>query len=246
MLRDVTEQRARQDGLETYARSIIDAQEEERQRIARELHDSTLQSTILLYRQIDQLETKFGHTDDQLRDGLEETRELAEVIADELRHFSRDLRPSILDDLGLTAAVRWLVAEASKRTPISMYFDVSGDPHRLSDDVKLALFRVAQEALRNVERHAAAAHVMVRLHFDEDQVILSIEDDGIGFNVRSPDSSLALDGQLGLIGMHERARLLGGDVQVTSRPGIGTNVRAMLPIQIESNACQSSSEPVVL
>ena len=213
MLRDATRERQRQDGLETYARRIIQAQEEERRRVARDIHDSTLQSVILLYRQLDQMETMEigGSLTDDLKHRLHAARDQAETIADELRHYSRDLRPSILDDLGLVAALRWLIKDLEQRHDIHARFVVTGQRERLSPDAELGLFRVVQESLRNVERHSNADNVEVCLQFEPNNLTITVRDDGRGFVIESMPKDSGEDAQLGILGMRERVRLLGGD-----------------------------------
>jgi len=228
LFRDVTEQRQRQSGLEAYTRQIVQAQEDERKRIARELHDSSLQAIALLCRRLDLLEVSGRDLPATMRDGLTEVREAAEEIAAELRRFSRDLRPSVLDDLGFVAAARWLVSDLERRAGVHGNLVVYGDERRLPAAVELGLFRITQEALRNVERHAAASNVGVTLAYEPEEVSLTIEDDGRGLPV-DPLPTSAMAGKLGVLGMRERARLLGGNVRVTSTPGTGTRVQALLP-----------------
>ncbi|HET9016579.1 MAG TPA: PAS domain-containing sensor histidine kinase [Thermomicrobiaceae bacterium] len=228
LFRDVTEQRQRQSGLEAYTRQIVQAQEDERKRIARELHDSSLQAIVLLCRRLDLLEVSGRELPAATRDGLTEVRQAAEEIAAELRRFSRDLRPSVLDDLGLVAAARWLVSDLERRAGVHGSLVVYGDERRLPPDVELGLFRITQEALRNVERHAAASNVSVTLAYEPEEVSLTIEDDGRGLPV-DPLPTSAMAGKLGVLGMRERARLLGGNVRVSSTPGAGTRVQALLP-----------------
>ncbi|HUY98976.1 MAG TPA: histidine kinase [Thermomicrobiaceae bacterium] len=228
LLRNVTERRARQRGLEDYARQIVQAQEDERKRIARELHDGSLQSIVMLCRQLDTLEMRAGELPGSVEERLEEARELAESVAAELRRFSRDLRPSILDDLGLVPACRWLVGELGRRAHLRAQVRVEGDERRLPAEVELGLFRIMQEALRNVERHSAATSASLTLSFREMGVRVVVEDDGVGF---PSDALLApgVSGQLGLLGMRERARLLGATVRVASTPGSGTRVDVAVP-----------------
>ncbi|HET9016052.1 MAG TPA: histidine kinase [Thermomicrobiaceae bacterium] len=228
LLRNVTERRARQRGLEDYARQIVRAQEEERQRIARELHDGSLQSIVMLCRQLDTLEMGGGELPAPVEERLEEARELAEAVAAELRRFSRDLRPSILDDLGLVPACRWLVGELGRRAHLRALVKVEGDERRLPAEVELGLFRIVQEALRNVERHSAATAASLTLSFREMGVRVIVEDDGVGF----PSDALpapGVSGKLGLLGMRERARLLGATIRVTSAPGTGTRIDVAVP-----------------
>ncbi len=187
LLRDVTERRARQLGLETYTRRIMQAQEEERRRIARELHDSSLQSVVLLCRRLDVLEQSAdAGLPASIQSVLSETRESAESIADELRRFSRDLRPSILDDLGLVPALRWLVTDLEDRKGVHGELVTDGSIGRLSPDIELGVFRMCQEAMHNVERHARANSVVVHLSRDDDRLELTVEDDGRGMNPDEP------------------------------------------------------------
>lgn len=230
LLRDVSERR----GFQDYAREIVRAQEEERQRIAHELHDVSLQSAILICRQLDIVS-------DAARDGdsgaliatLADARRGAEAMGDELRHFSRDLRPLILEDLGLVPALRQLVMEMEARSGISCQLAVEGKARRLDPGVELALFRVAQEALRNAERHANASQLNVRVAHRRNRTILTVTDDGDGFKV--PDLTALVGGKhLGLVGIRERARLVGGVCEIRSGPGRGTRVEVTVP-----NASQS-------
>jgi PAS domain S-box-containing protein len=230
LFHDVTEQRRRQLGLEAYTQRIIQAQEEERQRIARELHDSTLQSLVLIYRQLDALGAGGAHLPASVREELSDVRRQTEGIAAELRRFCRDLRPSILDDLGLAPALRWLVSDLEQRTGIRGQFVVSQLERRLSPDEELGLFRIAQEALRNVERHADARSVTVMLACDESAVRLTVQDDGKGIRGSDTIPRSALGGKLGLLGMQERARLLDGILEIVTAPGCGTCVQVAIPL----------------
>lgn len=228
LFHDVTQQRRRQHGLETYAQQIIRAQEEERRRIARDLHDGPLQSIVLLYRQLDALESQHPNPQASLDQELTKVRNATEEIADELRRFSRNLRPSILDDLGLAPALRWLVTDLEQRSGLHGDFIICGEPRPLTEDVELGLFRITQEAIRNVERHAEAATVSVTLNYADQEVTLTIHDDGTGFAMDDPIPTSANSRNLGLLGMHERARLLGGVFEVTSSVGRGTRVHIRL------------------
>ncbi len=225
MLRDVTEKR----GLQSYAREIIRAQEEERARIARELHDVGLQSVILFCRQLDTAGEVAGpDLPEPVQAALGEARRTAEGIADELRRFSRDLRPVVLEDLGLVPAVRRLVSETSTLASVRGRFVVTGDPRRLPADAELSIFRIVQEALRNVGRHSTASHVTVRLWYQADAVRVIVRDDGQGFKI-PVYTALASGGKLGLLGMRERARLVGGTCDILSSPGKGTRVEVSIP-----------------
>ena len=227
LLRDVTEERSRQVGLRAYAAHILSAQEEERKRIAQELHDETIQKLILLCRQLDLVEGS-NAVSSQVADGLRQVRRSAEEIVGGLRGFARALRPPLLDDLGLVASIRRLLADLAERAGTEGQLEVIGEERRLSPDVELAVFRIAQESLRNVERHARATHVAVTLSLDEGGVRLEVADDGMGFAL-PPGLDLAASGHLGLLGMRERAESLGGRLEIQSSPGRGTTAIVSIP-----------------
>ena len=220
ILHDVTELEQTHQAMRAYVREVTNAQEEERTRIARELHDETAQSLVLLCRGLDV--ARAGAEDEK----LEEMRGLADSILEGVRRFSRDLRPSILDDLGLLPAIEWIAGEASGRGVVKASVDVVGEPRRLSSEAELVLFRIAQEALRNGEKHAGECSAKIRIEFRDEDVQLSVADDGSGFESGASDS--AREGKLGLLGMRERAELLGADLQIESTVGGGTRVSVVL------------------
>jgi two-component system sensor histidine kinase DegS len=224
VLRDVTEQKRHQAGLETYAAQIVSAQEEERRRVAQELHDETVQSLVLLCRKLDAVEAQNPGVSSVLVEGLRETRGFAESTVESLRGFIRGLRPATLDDLGLTPAVRRLVSELSSRSPVKGELVVRGRSQRLPAESELALFRIAQEALHNVERHSQASRVKLTLSYGQQKTKLVVADDGSGFSVPATLDDLANENKLGLMGMQERAKILGGKLVVHSAPGCGTTV----------------------
>ena len=147
-----------------------------------------------------------------------------------VRRFSRDLRPSVLDDLGLLAALEWLTNDLAKNFKIAADLKVHGEPHRLSPESEVVLFRIAQEALRNVWKHAAASRADVTLDFAADAIGLTVQDDGKGFKKPQMINDLVGSGKLGLAGMQERIGLLGGELDITSEPGKGTKVRVSIPL----------------
>lgn len=222
LLRDVTVRH----GLQRYAREIVQAQEDERRRIAQELHDVSVQSAILVCRQLDSAAD--SAPDQETKLAIRDARGVAETMADELRRFSRDLRPLILEDLGFVPALRRLAAEITERNGIVVRFDVRGDPRRLDANAELMLFRIGQEALRNVEHHSEATRAAVRLLFRPAEVCLRVTDNGVGFEVPSL-TTLLNAGNLGLLGMQERARLVGGRCTIRSKPRAGTQVSAEIP-----------------
>ena len=227
---DVTTETRRHDLMEAYAGQVVLGQEEERRHIAQELHDGPLQTLIHLCRQIDSLDAAqrplgtAPPTLASLRTTVEET------VA-ELRSLAKGLRPSVLDDLGLVASINQVLTEATDRQGFQGQFDVSGSERRLPPAVELALFRIAQEAVTNAERHATAAQVTISLEFADDSLRLLVEDDGVGFDqdheVRPEDGH-----SLGLPGMGERARLVGGRLKVRSQPGRGTTVEVLVPTKV--------------
>lgn len=216
-------------GLRTYVHTVTSALEEERARLARELHDDAAQALVALSRALDDLSEHVADTDStkQALDGL---RSLAGEVLDSIRRFSRDLRPRVLDDLGLVPALEWLAADFYLRSGVETSFELEGDERRLPSEVELALFRITQEALRNVEKHARATNVVVSVVFESRRLAVSVKDDGCGFRAPDPLVNLTGEAQLGLIGMRERAALVGASLGLESRPADGTNVTVDLPI----------------
>lgn len=231
ILRDITKQRARRRGLETYARQMLKAQEEERLRVAREVHDGALQSLFLVCQQLDGVEVAVSSESSAvLSERIGRARDLTESTVDELRRLSRALRPSVLDDLGLVPAVRHLVKDLDGRSGIRARFEKRGPHDRLPPDVELCVFRIAQEALRNVEQHAEASNVVAHLGFEPERIRLVVADDGRGLEGITPNTFPVLDGRFGLMGMRERALLLGGTFDLSSVPGRGARVEACIPV----------------
>jgi signal transduction histidine kinase len=211
----------RQESLQTYARQVTQAQEDERLRIARELHDETAQELVHLVRRLERLgEAEHADVPRQVQDLLT----LARGTLQSVRRFSRDLRPSVLDDLGLVPAIEFAVEETNARLAGGAKLRVTGTPRRLGSPVELALFRIAQEALRNVEKHARATSATVDLRFEQDGVRLDVVDDGQGYQPPRNVSDLARLGKLGILGMKERAELVGGSFELRALDGGGCQV----------------------
>jgi len=225
VLVDLTEEEHRAREQQAYAAHLLTVVESERRTLAQDLHDDPVQTLIYLVRMLELLSDDPRLPADLaplvLRNG-----KLATEVVDALRTVIHGLRPPVLDDLGAVAALRQLVAEVRSRHGIEVRLEVSGDQVRLSDQCELTVYRVAQEALSNVVRHAHATHTRVDLHFGE-QVVLTVTDDGCGL----PASRVTSDGSgggLGLMGMRERVNLIGGSLQVRGRKPHGTLVRATL------------------
>lgn len=216
VLTDVTAESQRRETAEAFAQAVVDAQEEERRHLAQELHDGPLQSLVHLVRQLDA-----GSASPELRG-------LGLGLVDELRRIARGLRPSVLDDLGLVAALRRLLDDVTERSGIDTSLGVTGSERRLASPVELTVFRVAQEAVSNAERHGAPGRISVGLGFEEGRLRLLVTDDGRGFDAAHPGSARR-PGSLGMSGMGERLHLAGGSLVVHSTPGAGTTVEAVLP-----------------
>ncbi len=213
--------RMAQQGLRDYLGALTTGQEEERRRLARELHDDTIQSLIALNQRIQLARTRTtGLADAQ----LEEMEALATATIVDLRRMTRDLRPSYLDDLGLAPALELLARDQSSALGIPVNFVLEGEVRRLPYETELAYYRIAQEALRNVGRHARASQADVTLEFAPDQAMLTVSDDGIGFDATEHATKLVLGGHFGLLGASERAEAVGARLEVKSSPGKGTEI----------------------
>ena len=220
--------RQRQESMQSYVRQVTQAQEDERLRIARELHDETAQELVHLVRKLEQLRDT---ATPKAAGRIDALLELARGTLQSVRRYSRDLRPSVLDDLGLVAAIEMVVEDTNSRLASGARLEVVGVPRRLDPPVELALFRIAQEALRNVEKHAGASSATVELDFSGEEIRLSVSDDGRGFAAPKSVSDLARVGKLGLLGMKERAELVGGSFELYSDPGKGTGLLVRVKAQ---------------
>jgi signal transduction histidine kinase len=224
LLRDVSLQVERQQLLEGFAAQTLAAREAERRRIARDLHDGPIQSLVHIWRSLDQIEVE----DDATQETIAAARTMAEQVSAELRRVSRELRPSVLDDLGLTAALKAETAAFEHRSGIRTRYAEHGNPDELTGELQLAVLRVCQEALHNVERHAGASSVSVAITVAPTGMELAVADNGRGIMHVLRPSDLVAAGKLGLVGMQERARLVGGMCEVSGSPS-GTTVRFTAP-----------------
>ncbi len=222
--RDVTQQKRMQENLHYYLQQATRAQEEERKRIARELHDETIQDLVVLSRQLDVLASRSKELSDENNLMLKELRQKTKNIIQAVRRLSQDLRPAALDQLGLLPALDWLAADVTKYSGIATKVNVIGTERRLSEEIELMLFRITQEALRNVWRHSQATRAEITVKFDNTKTRVTVNDNGKGFNLPGTMGDLPKEGKLGLAGMQERARLMGGTLMVQSEPGKGTTV----------------------
>lgn len=211
--------------------NVINAQEEERKRISRELHDETSQSLTALLLSLEAALASLpgGKT----RERVLTSKGLALRALDGVHQLIAGLRPSVLDDLGLQSAVRWVAEQTLASSRVTLHYEVTGVERRLPSEVETVVFRVVQEAITNVVRHAKAETVMVSLEFSEETVAVEIEDDGQGFDVRE-GMKLSVGGRgWGLMGMQERVSLCGGELAIDSAPGRGTRVRLSIPVPAE-------------
>ncbi|MBI3976996.1 MAG: hypothetical protein HY331_02310, partial [Chloroflexi bacterium] len=214
-----------QEVLRSYAVEVLKAQEEERLRLSRELHDGAVQDLVALTQRLDLYRQAMQEGTAAAEERLQEVQTLARKGVVELRRMSNNLRPSILEDLGLVPALQLVVRELGQQLPgARTSFEVVGEEVRLPLELELTVFRIAQEALSNVRKHApSAGRVSVALVFDDREVALIVEDNGPGFQMDRP-GALLQQGHLGLTGMAERARLFGGELSVESALGKGTTV----------------------
>lgn len=225
--RQLEASREHQAQLRRMSSQVLTAQEEERKRIARELHDDTAQALTSMLVRLRLLDRALA--DDEEKSNLGELRDLAASTLEGVRRMALDLRPSALDDLGLVPALKWYTENLGQSLSIEVRFLANGLKRRLPPELELVLYRVAQEALTNVAKHARARRVTVELERDGLWVRLAVEDDGIGFNVEKAMTSK--ERGLGLFGMQERLALVGGKFHIESRPRKGTKLVAEVPLR---------------
>ncbi|MHB8600852.1 MAG: sensor histidine kinase [Ktedonobacteraceae bacterium] len=221
------------------ASQIINAQEQERKRIARELHDETSQMLTSLLISLAILEKSV--TTQEASDRIADTRKLAHQTLRAIRNLSIDLRPSALDDLGLLPALRWYLKEYQQKCAIEVEFNESGFHERLPAELETVLYRIVQEALTNTARHANARKVVITMKADRESVYAIITDDGQGFDVEAIRKSPDQERGLGLVGMSERAVLLDGTLDILSRASHGTTIKVRIPVPTEQQAHANSS-----
>jgi len=221
--------------IEAYQRSMHDylgavtaAQEEERKRLARELHDDTVQNLVAMVQRVQAARRKIGQDPGIVEGQLVELQALLETTMDGLRRFSRALRPIYLAEAGLVAALEALARDTSQNGLVTA-FEVRGDPWRLAPETELALYRIVQESLNNVTKHSGAARASISVEFAGPEVVIRVEDDGSGFGVPERVSELAEAGHYGLMGMQERAQLAGARLTVQSGVGHGTAIQVTYP-----------------
>ena len=234
MARDITEERRLQRNLEFYLRQVLQAQVEERKRLARELHDDASQRVLLLTHGIDNIASKAEkYSPQELRNQLGRLYELCQQTYQGIKHYAQALRPSILDDLGLAAAIKWLAEETRSLSGIEIRVETDTIPPLLPE-TQLVLFRIIQESLSNIHRHSRASEASIRVKCQGDEVRVTITDNGKGFQCPHQLSEFASQGKLGLTGMAERVQLVGGELEVDSQEGTGTTIIVSVPTQLHT------------
>jgi signal transduction histidine kinase len=241
--RRLTEEMAEREALRREIfHQTVQAQEEERQHIARELHDEAGQALTAISYELAALEEALPPTNPEHHDAVRERtttlRRLTENVLDNLQRLTNRLRPTMLDELGLVPALIAYTDECSERFPFNVDIDVTGPRRRLTPEIETTLYRIVQEGLTNVARHAEASHAWVKLHFDQHRVVLHILDDGVGIDLETIQDAAICGHGWGLAGICERVELLGGDLDIQSSPGEGAN----LCISIPTPRCEETEE----
>jgi PAS domain S-box-containing protein len=225
---DMTEARRTEALLRALTHRVVQVQEAERGRVALELHDNITQLLCAVVFRSQALAESLSTQAGQAKDQAIELRDMLSHTTEEVERISRDLRPSVLDLLGLVAILRDTAKEFANRTGIAVKLSCLESPERLPVDTELALYRIFQEALKNVEQHSRARHVTVRLKQGSAAAHLMIKDDGIGFNM--PRRPAKENGWLGLLSMRERATYVGGTLTIESNRRTGTEVEVRIPL----------------
>jgi PAS domain S-box-containing protein len=228
--RDITERKQAQEALQWFSRQLIEAQEDERRRISRELHDQIGQVLTAVKMGLHSVQQLCAASDARayIKDNIEAVDEALRLVRD----LSVDLRPPVLDDLGLATALRWYVDRFAKRTgsQVELLINLPEQRERFSRELETACFRITQEALTNIVRHANASEIVIQLARNENQLLLSIKDNGVGFDPSGLRKRTPRAATLGLVSMQERAHAAGGTVEIHSRIARGTEVRFKLPV----------------
>ena len=216
--------------LQALSERAINAQEEERVRIARSLHDDTAQSISMLIIHLERLNSLIPPGRPDLSRYITDTQQVATRLLENLRKIIWDLRPSILDDLGLVSAIRWFARNNLEKAGVRVEFWAEDEDMRLPPPLETMLFRIAQEAISNILRHANASLVWIRLSASEQHIKLEIQDNGCGFKVGKRFGSMPDRRPLGLLGIQERASLMHGEVRINSSKESGTCLQVLIPL----------------
>jgi signal transduction histidine kinase len=223
-----------QEQMRWLSRQVLVAQEEERKEISRELHDVIAQTLTGINVRLAALKKAAAINTDGLDKNIAQTQRLVERSVDIVHQFARELRPAVLDDLGLIPALHTFLKDFSARTGVHVDMTASSQVEQLQISHRTALFRVAQEALTNVARHAGASRVEVSLRHRGESVMLTIKDDGKSFNAERAFNSGSK--RLGLLGMRERVEMIDGTFSIESSPGLGTTIQVQIPLVMPKKA----------
>ncbi len=226
---DISDRKGLEENLRYYLQELTRAQEEERKNIARELHDDMAQILGSLSRRLDNLLRKKHNFAPAEASALQDIQNLLNQGQQSMNSFIQNLRPSLLDDLGLVPALRSLTNNLERTEGVITSFELSGEERRLTGETELSLFRIVQEAFSNIKKHAQATEVCVSVEFSENGIRLVVTDNGKGFKLQGSMDDLPRSGKLGLMGIHERVWLLGGIIEVDSEPGTGTTITIDAP-----------------
>ena len=221
------------DRLRKLSAGLIESHELERRRIALELHDEIGQSLTVIKLHLEAIKAAPADSA-RHKDHVEQCLDVADAAIQQVRVLTLELRPSKLDDLGLSAAIRWLLDQQARLGGLTPIFHEEYLPARLPANVETACYRITQEALNNLIRHARATRVWVYIALHDGELNLSVRDNGTGFDAQEVQQRRSSTGSLGLIGMEERAALVGGKLRITSTPGGGTKVHATIPIDLDA------------
>lgn len=237
ILHDATEYKKAQEALiesekklRALSFELLAAQETERRRISKELHDGLGQALTVMKLKMGFIERKLRPDQDDLKGECEGTLRYIDQVIENARRMSRDLSPSILEDLGLSAALRRLAEEFMRLHEIDFVIEMDRIDHLISEKARIVLYRIVQEALTNIEKHAQAKKARLTIRREQGRVLFEIEDDGRGFEVTQ---ALAAENGLGLATINERVRMLGGLLKLRSRAGIGTRLSFAIPVQVQ-------------
>jgi two-component system sensor histidine kinase UhpB len=222
-------------GVRRYVAAVTHSQEDERKRIARDLHDDTVQSLIAIGQRIELCRASLDDPE-EAREQLTDVRRMVTEVIQNIRHFSRELRPLALEDLGLVSALQLLVNDLARANSLEVDLEIDGQPQSLAPDLEVAIYRIVQEALQNVRKHAHASKVRVRAEFTDEGVAITVRDDGVGFIVPPNLTDLASRGNFGLMGIEERAQLFGGELEIHSQTGQGTELKVTLPLELNPSS----------
>jgi signal transduction histidine kinase len=234
---EITEQKQAEERLQDLRARLINAQEQERQRIARDLHDDLNQKMAMLSIELELLGQRFPMPADELRQRIRKLKEQIQEIVAGVQRLSYQLHPSNLETLGLVAAIRSLCNEVSEYQVMDVEFSHHSVPEAIHQDVALCLFRIVQESLSNAIKHSGARNVKVELIGNREEIHLTISDSGVGFN----PEEIRGKGGLGLVGMQERLRLIGGELSIESQPGCGTLIDARVALTVSHSLVRTES-----